>query len=197
MESSKEKEYFTPRQVSGIVGLDVSTVRKYVDHFEIETEWTKEDQQGHRRYTQENIEELLQIKALVQENKMTWDQAKAHINGHDTTFIVEMEKTRKDKKQDRQLEISEQILENQKEQMDFNKALIEQLQKVTQQLDIVTSELAATKQEVSSVKTENEELKKYIDGSLERRDQLLLENIRQNQEQKQESKKRKKLFGLF
>ncbi|QWG31462.1 MerR family transcriptional regulator (plasmid) [Bacillus mycoides] len=204
VESSKEREYFTPRQVSGIVGLDVSTIRKYVDHFEIQTEWTKEDQQGHRRYTKGNIEELLQIKKLVQENKMTWDQAKAHINGHENTFVVDMDKTREDKKQDKQLEAMLQLLEgqerqeqmiselseDQKEQRDFNKALLEQLQ-------LITSELAATKQTVNALETKNTELEDYIDNRLKVRDQLLLENIRQNQEQKQESKKRKKLFGLF
>ncbi|MCM3005691.1 MerR family transcriptional regulator [Priestia koreensis] len=156
METSFENKetLFTPKQVSKITGVESTLLLKWVNYFNIETQWTQEDQQGHRRYTKQNIEEILQLKHLIQEKKLNWDQAKTFFEGNEPEFIVDEGKTRIETK-------VEQILENQESQKDFiknqekfNQSLIEQLNAMTRLYQDTLNELAATKQEVISFKEE-------------------------------------------
>jgi DNA-binding transcriptional MerR regulator len=171
-ETTKEEEVlYTPKQVSKITGIEPTLLLKWVNYFDIKTKWTQENQQGHRRYTKENIEEILQLKHLIQEKKLSWEQAKIFFEGSEPQFIVDESKTRLEKKMDHQLEIMTELVEKMKIQEEFNKTLLKQL-------ETVVNELVVTKQELSTTK---QELKFYI----EKNDRELLENLRQSQKEKQ------------
>ncbi len=68
------------------------------------------------------------------------------------------------------------------------------MQEITDELVTTKEHLANTKTKLIEVEQKNNKLETFLEEKLEKRDQLLLENIRSMQNQKQ---KRKGFFGLF
>ncbi|ENI9113709.1 mercury resistance protein, partial [Listeria monocytogenes] len=89
-----------------------------------------------------------------------------------------------------------EVLENQQLQNQFNQALVQKLQEITNELVTTKEHLANTEKKLTEVEGKNSELEVFIEKKLEKRDQLLLENIRDMQAQNQKQK-RKGFFGLF
>ncbi|RAN68781.1 mercury resistance protein, partial [Bacillus sp. SRB_331] len=73
---------------------------------------------------------------------------------------------------------------------------VQKLQEITNELVITKEHLANTERKLTEVEGKNNELEVFIEKKLEKRDQLLLENIRDMQKQNQKQK-RKGFFGLF
>ncbi|MBD2798709.1 mercury resistance protein, partial [Xenorhabdus sp. 18] len=67
---------------------------------------------------------------------------------------------------------------------------------ITNELVTTKEHLANTEKKLTEVEGKNSELEVFIEKKLEKRDQLLLENIRDMQKQNQKQK-RKGFFGLF
>jgi DNA-binding transcriptional MerR regulator len=174
LENSLENKLYKPGEVSGIVNIGTDLLRKYSDFFNIQTEWTQPNQKGHRRYSKQNVEELIAIKKKIQEQNWTWDQVLAWRNGEEEAFFKDhQERSVLEKKIDQLLESQVQMREHQKQQEQFNQALIKRLEEVSQH---------------------KHQLEKYIEEKLQSRDQLLLESLRKTQEDK---KKRKGIFRFF
>lgn len=88
----------------------------------------------------------------------------------------------------------DEVLENQQLQNQFNQALIQKLQEITNELVTTKEHLVNTERKLTKVEEKNSELEIFIEKKLEKRDQLLLENIRNIQNQKQ---KWKDFFRFF
>ncbi len=181
-----KSEMYTPKIVADRLGVTPDLLKVWSNEFNIQTE---RSQGGHRRYSKENIEELKAIKEKIHVQKWSYDQVRAWKNGELDSFVSKEEKSELEKKLD-------EVLENQQLQNQFNQVLVQKLQEITNELVTTKEHLANTERKLTEVESKNSELEVFIEKKLEKRDQLLLENIRdiQNQNQKQ---KRKGFFGLF
>ena len=93
-----EERLYQPKEVSRITGVEAATLNKWANHFGLQTEWTGgEPKKGHRRYTKENVEEVLQLKELIQVQKLDWDGAESVFRGIEQEFIVDQTKTKLEK----------------------------------------------------------------------------------------------------
>ncbi|KXY69586.1 MULTISPECIES: MerR family transcriptional regulator [Bacillus] len=179
-------EMQTPKIVADILAVTPDLLKVWTNEFNIQTE---RSQGGHRRYSKENIEELMAIKEKIQVQKWSYNQVRSWRNGELHSFVPKEEKLELEKKLD-------EILENQKLQNQFNKALVQKLQEITNELVTTKEHLANTEKKLTEVESKNGELEVFIEKKLEKRDQLLLENIRVMQRQNQKPK-RKSFFDFF
>ncbi|MEB9844528.1 MerR family transcriptional regulator [Bacillus cereus] len=177
-----KSEMHTPKIVADFLGATPDLLKVWSNEFNIQTE---RSQGGHRRYSKENIEELKAIKEKIQVQKWSYDQVRAWRNGELDSFVSKEEKSELEKKLN-------EVLENQQLQNQFNQALVQKLQEITNELVTTKEHLANTEKKLTEVEGKNSELEVFIEKKLEKRDQLLLENIRDMQKQK-----RKGFFGLF
>jgi DNA-binding transcriptional MerR regulator len=170
MEQNQEKRY-KPNQVSEILGLNKDLLRKWTEAFNIQTEWTKPEQGGHRRYSKRNVEELKAIKQKIHDQNWSWDQVRSWRNGEIEidVFVDYEEKSNLEKKMD-------QLLENQKIQQEFYKVMAERFNQI--QIELL------------AIKKENQKLKIHVI------EDKFLEDLNENTTRKQEEK-RKKRFWFF
>lgn len=183
---SGEKTLYQPKEVSKITGVESSTLNKWANRFDLQTEWTLGNKKGHRRYTKENIEEVLQLKKLIVEEKMDWDAAEVAFRGIEQEFIVDHTKTRIEKQLEKNYEMTEEVLEATKDIREFNKQLLEQLQMITKEL--------------VDVKDENKRLSDNLKLEVELRNKAIDEynTIRNSIKEKEEKEKKgiwNKIFG--
>ncbi|KON67359.1 hypothetical protein AKG34_21300 [Peribacillus butanolivorans] len=125
--SEEQETLYSPKQVSKITGIESTLLLKWVNYFDIESNWTQDNKAGHRRYTKENVEEILQLKHLIQEKKLNWEQAKVFFEGNEPEFIVDEGKTRIEKKLEEQIELTREVVERLKEQEEFIHTLTKRL----------------------------------------------------------------------
>lgn len=161
-----EERFYQPKEVSKITGIESATLNKWVNHFKIETEWTLGHKKGHRRYSKENIEEILQLKDLIVKQKMDWDAAESAFRGIETKFIVDHTKTKIEKQLEKNFEITEEVLRETQDIKEFNKQLIHQLQ-------MITEELKLTKEELRESKNENKYLLENLETEVKLRNKAL------------------------
>ncbi|HDR8261186.1 TPA: helix-turn-helix domain-containing protein [Bacillus cereus] len=177
-----KSEIYTPKTVAELLGVSPDLLKVWSNEFNIQT---VRSQGGHRRYSKNNVEELNAIKEKIQVQKWSYDQVRAWRNGELDLFVSKEEKSELEKKLD-------EVLENQELQNQFNQALVQKLQEITNELVMTKEYLVNTEEKLIEVESKNSELEVFIEKKLEKRDQLLLENIRDIQKQK-----RKGFFSLF
>ncbi|MFJ8119993.1 MerR family transcriptional regulator [Bacillus mycoides] len=177
-----KSEMYTPKIVADRLGVTPDLLKVWSNEFNIQT---KRSQGGHRRYSKENIEELIAIKEKIQVQKWSYDQVRAWRNGELDSFVSKEEKSELEKKLDA-------VLENQQLQNQFNQALIHKLEEITNELVTTKEHLVNTEKKLMEVESKNNELEGFIEKKLEKRDQLLFESIRNIQRQK-----RKGFFDFF
>ncbi|MGG0257371.1 MerR family transcriptional regulator [Bacillus toyonensis] len=181
-----KSEMHTPKIIADLLGITPDLLKVWSNEFNIQIE---RSQGGHRRYSKVNIEELIAIKEKIQVQKWSYDQVRVWRNGELNSFVPKEEQLELEKKLD-------EVLENQKLQTQFNQALVQKLQEITNELVTTKEHLANTEKKLTEVESKNGELEVFIEKKLEKRDQLLLENIRVMKEQNQKSK-RKSFFDFF
>lgn len=142
---SKNKNY-TPAEAARILDLSSDLIRKYCEYFNIITEWTQPENKGHRRFTKENIESLLEIKKLIQVEKMTWPQTRDYLNGEIEHFFEQETKANLEKKIDSVIEM----------QTNLNEVLIA----LTKNLDAISNENQQLIKENQRILLETEEIKR-------------------------------------
>ncbi|MFS0783503.1 MerR family transcriptional regulator [Bacillus sp. 1P06AnD] len=162
----EEKTLYQPKEVSKITGVESSTLNKWANRFNLDTEWTLGEKKGHRRYTKENIEEVLQLKKLIVDKKMDWDAAEMAFRGIETEFIVDQTKTRIEKQLEKNYEKTAEVLEATNNIRDFNMELVNQLK-------LITQELVETKKELQEVKNENANLSENLKLEVQLRNKAL------------------------
>ena len=161
-----------PKEMAAELKISTDLLRKWTEEFNITVETTNG---GHRRYNEENVKVLQQIREKIQDQNWSWKQVNLWLSGSDEDFMKPEEKSGINDKLDR-------ILEQQEKQMEFNKMLLEKLQKSEE---------------------ENIQLRTYIREQLperkeiEERDKLLVENLQKTMEEREEKKQGfwSKLFG--
>jgi len=170
-----EERLFQPKEVSEITKIDKESLRKYTEYFNIQTQWTQPNNKGHRRYTKENIGELVAIREKVKDQNWSWAKTLSWRNGETDVFITSHEeKSNLEKKMDQLLQQQQQMVDELELHREFTKKL--------------ASELDKSNKEVSS-------LKEYIGERLEKRDALLIESLKSTITE--EAPRRKKFLGIF
>lgn len=155
----EKEKFWTPKDAANQIGVEAELIKTWSNEFNIQTKRTNG---GHRRYSKENIEELLMIKKKLHEEKLSYDEIRAWRNGEVVEFKNKEEKSELEKKMDK-------LLEHSQRQEDFNRALVEQLAAVTKRME--------------QMEIENRSLK----DSLEERDVKLVESMRMALETKQQA----------
>lgn len=157
-----EEKLYTPKEAGQKTNLGTETLRSYVDFFELQTKWTKPNNKGHRRFTKQNIETLITIRKMIQEQNYSREQVRDMLLGNEDEFVDKQAKSRLEDKMD-------QMIDNQDKQNDFYLALVQRLDRLEQQN--------------TTILQENAEMRQFIKERDEARDQILLEAIRNTQEQ--------------
>ncbi|MGM0843313.1 MAG: MerR family transcriptional regulator [Bacillota bacterium] len=159
-ENNNQRTY-KPQETAEKVGITTETLRKWAREFNIQTEKTEN---GHRRYTKENIEKLMGIKQKIHVQNWSWDQVKAWINGEEEQFVPHEEKSILESKMDKLTEMYEA-------QLQFNQRLVEEL---------------------GAMKKDNHELKELVKNlpkelpprETDERDLKLIESFRETMDEK-------------
>ncbi|QEL82600.1 MerR family transcriptional regulator (plasmid) [Bacillus sp. JAS24-2] len=159
---------YTPKIVADSLEVTPDLLKVWSNEFNIQTERIQGE---HRRYSKENIEELKLIKEKIHIQKWSYDQVRAWRNGELDLFVSKEEKSELEKKLD-------EVLENQQLQNQFNQALVQKLQEITNELVTTKEHLVNSERKLIEVEKKNGELEVFIEKRLEKRDQLLLESIR-------------------
>lgn len=120
MEQSQE---FSLKEASEITGLSNDLLRLYEKEFNLQVERSKG---GHRRYSKQNIELLLSIKQKIQDQKWSYKQVAAWLNGDIEPLIENQEVV---------TSLEKKMVEMQKEMAEM-RAEIGALTKVNQELVI-------------------------------------------------------------
>ncbi|HDR7220621.1 TPA: MerR family transcriptional regulator [Bacillus cereus] len=79
MEENKE---YSMKEVSKVTGLSSDLLRTYEKEFNLQINRT---QGGHRRYTEEDINQLVTIKKKIQDLNWSYKQVRSWLNGEDTS----------------------------------------------------------------------------------------------------------------
>ena len=70
-----------------ILNISSDLLRKYTSFFNIQTEWTKPNRKGHRRYSKENIEQLIALREKIDDQNWSWEQALSWQNGDEEIYF--------------------------------------------------------------------------------------------------------------
>lgn len=157
----EEKRYYKPSEVSKTVGITADLLRKWVREFNLQIDTTPN---GHRRYTKEDIEQLIAISKKINEQKWSWDQVRSWLNGEEEVFVEREEKSRLEQKLDKQSDEIQELKDMVMQQQQFNQVLVERLERMNRYME---DELPQRRE-------------------IESRDIKLLETIREKQEQHRE-----------
>lgn len=166
-ESEKEQVKLTVKEAAVAIGETSTTVRNWMRELKPYIP-LKKAENGYNLFDEEALEAIRQIKKLHREQGFSINQVKTYFDSGGELFkpVNTEEKMQKD---------IEELKEQMKKQLDFNKVLVEQLEK--QQT--------------------------YIDEKLNERDRKLMEHIREQQEMKKqlaiavEEKEKPKRKGFF
>lgn len=160
-------------EVAKITGLSNDLIRLYEKEFDLEIPRTKEVG-GHRRYSKEHVDEILKIKKMIQEQKLSYKDIKNIRAGL--------------------LPTSETAATLATPSVNEMREYIEQNEQRTQRLEQQMADLLILNKEIISKMDKQQQ---YIEGALQNRDQALMLEIRTRLEEKQQEKKSllKRIFG--
>lgn len=151
MEDLKDDVKMPPKQLAEILGVSTSTLLKMTKDFNIETLWTQQDKKGQRRYTKDNVQDLLLIRQYIEVDGLGWEDAKKRFEGRSPEFLVDETKTKRSKELD---ELKQLLLEERQERREAEQRQEEFLKVVMQRMDQVVEE--AVKKATQPLIEENE-----------------------------------------
>jgi DNA-binding transcriptional MerR regulator len=129
LEDLKDDVKMPPKQLAEILGVSTSTLSKMTKDFNIETLWTQQDKKGQRRYTKDNVQDLLLIRQYIEVDGLGWEDAKKRFEGRSPEFLVDETKTKSSKEYD---ELKQLFLEGRQEQEAFFKAVLQRMDQVVE-----------------------------------------------------------------
>ncbi|MGG4330398.1 MerR family transcriptional regulator [Priestia megaterium] len=166
MTGNRIRDYRKPGEVAKILGIDTDLLRKYTDHFNIQTERSNEDGTGFRKYKDEHIAELKEIVRLIKQEGFSWDQVLAWRNGEEEIHHTHEERGQVEKKIDM---FFEKQMEHNEKQEEFNLAsaqnfdmLMKYVRGLEQKVTGLEQHLLETKTEVKELKEENGSLQEQL-----------------------------------
>jgi len=225
MDQKQNVFHMKPGKAAEQLGISTDMVRKYAEHFNIQTGWTKPDNKGQRMYTQANVDEIREIIELIKKEELTWDEALSWRNGDEEIHI---KKETRSRLEDRIEDFIENYNDSSSKQEQFNLYLAQQMESFMREFKHTQEQLSVTIEKLEASEKKNAMLEEKIDKlealaapadaneaekqkeKDEARDRLLMESFKtlsqQNKEiyeqsqlilKQQTERKRKKLFGLF
>jgi len=184
-DTSNIQKVYTAKEVAVLLGIQNSTVRKYCNLLEESGYHIHKNEHGHRGFFDKDVLVLRQIIDLIKHPDMTLKNAinvvismvdMSDMSDRDTTKIAETPYITK-----------AEFDEIQHKQMQFHRSMYERQEAVIKELI----------KEVKETKIELNKQQEYIENKLERRDQLLLENIRIMQAEKEIAATQQKKWWNF
>ncbi|MGM2799385.1 MerR family transcriptional regulator [Bacillus cereus group sp. Bce004] len=173
MNLEENKEY-TLKQVSEITGLSNDLLRIYEKEFNLQIKRTNG---GHRRYTEEDINQLVTIKKMIQEQNLSYKQVRSWLNGEDVMPALQDHK----------------VASNLEKKVEEQSELIRDL---TEKLDKSIQLQVATMQMVSELQAEKKQLQTIVENRNQDLINTLIEEKRKDREERQEKKPfLQRLFG--
>ena len=147
----KDDTKLSPKDVAAMLEISTSTLIKWTEYFGIEPLWTQPDKKGQRRFTKENIQDLLLIKQFVQDEGMKWEDALKRFEGRLPEFLVDEKRTKQSRELD---ELKQLLLEERLERREAEQRQEEFLKAVMQRMDQAVEE--AVKKATQPLIEENE-----------------------------------------
>ncbi|MCC2425450.1 MerR family transcriptional regulator [Bacillus wiedmannii] len=137
MEENKE---YSLKEVTKVTGLSSDLLRIYEKEFNLQINRT---QGGHRRYTEEDINQLVTIKKKIQDLNWSYKQVRNWLNGEDTSLALQ----------------DHEVVSNLEKQMNEQKEMIQDL---SEKLDQSLTFQATMMQKMVELQTENNEMRKTM-----------------------------------
>lgn len=137
MEENKE---YSLKEVTKVTGLSSDLLRIYEKEFNLQINRT---QGGHRRYTEEDINQLVTIKKKIQDLNWSYKQVRNWLNGEDTSLALQ----------------DHEVVSNLEKQMNEQKEMIQDL---SEKLDRSMMVQATMMQKMLELQTENNEMRKTM-----------------------------------
>lgn len=168
--TEENKTTYTGKEVTKLTNLSVDLLRVYEKEFNLDIQRTTG---GHRRYTEENIELLIDIKKKIQDQNWSYKMVQQWLSGEEMTTESPEVRSNLEKKMENLEGMVQDLLSKSERDEQFQQALLLRLQ-----------------EQAAAIENQNN----YIKNSLEERDQKLLENIRRTQEEKKSRNWFQRLF---
>lgn len=163
----KNKEY-TMKEVVEITELTNDLLRVYEKEFNLEIARTKG---GHRRYNEEDINQLITIRKKIQDQNWSYKQVRSWLNGEDITLALEDHK----------------VTSNLEKQLEKQTEMIQDLGEKLEQSIMLQVEMA---KQMHELKVENHKLEQIV----ERRNQDLIQTLIDEKRRDREERETKKPF---
>ncbi|MEO2228325.1 MerR family transcriptional regulator [Priestia megaterium] len=152
---------YTLKDTVKLTGLSIDLIRLYEKEFNLQIQRTEG---GHRRYTKNNIDLLIEIKKRIQEQNWSYKMINQWLQGEIVPEAVEVQSNLEKKVESLQEKVQE-LLDRSEKDEHFQLALIQRLDEQGNLIKKLTEKL--------------DHQDKYIENNLEKRDEKLTNAIRE------------------
>ncbi|UMZ35926.1 MerR family transcriptional regulator [Priestia megaterium] len=156
-----EEVVYTLKDTVKLTGLSIDLVRLYEKEFNIQIQRTEG---GHRRYTKQNIDLLIEIKKRIQEQNWSYKMINQWLQGEIIPESIEVQSKLEKKVESLEDKVQELLNRSEKDEQ-FQFALIQRLDEQSKLIGQLTEKLSSQD--------------KYIENNLEKRDEKLTNAIRE------------------
>jgi DNA-binding transcriptional MerR regulator len=156
-----EEVVYTLKDTVKLTGLSIDLVRLYEKEFNLQIQRTEG---GHRRYTKQNIDLLIEIKKRIQEQNWSYKMINQWLQGEIIPESIEVQSKLEKKVESLEDKVQELLNRSEKDEQ-FQFALIQRLDEQSKLIGQLTEKLSSQD--------------KYIENNLEKRDEKLTNAIRE------------------
>ncbi|MEH6842317.1 MerR family transcriptional regulator [Priestia megaterium] len=156
-----EEVVYTLKDTVKLTGLSIDLVRLYEKEFNLQIQRTEG---GHRRYTKQNIDLLIEIKKRIQEQNWSYKMINQWLQGEIIPESIEVQSKLEKKVESLEDKVQELLNRSEKDEQ-FQFALIQRLDEQSKLIRQLTEKLSSQD--------------KYIENNLEKRDEKLTNAIRE------------------
>lgn len=156
-----EEIVYTLKDTVKLTGLSIDLVRLYEKEFNLQIQRTEG---GHRRYTKQNIDLLIEIKKRIQEQNWSYKMINQWLQGEIIPESIEVQSKLEKKVESLEDKVQELLARSEKSEQ-FQFALIQRLDEQSKLIRQLTEKLSSQD--------------KYIENNLEKRDENLTNAIRE------------------
>jgi len=156
-----EEVVYTLKDTVKLTGLSIDLVRLYEKEFNLQIQRTEG---GHRRYTKQNIDLLIEIRKRIQEQNWSYKMINQWLQGEIIPESIEVQSNLEKKMESLEDKVQELLSRSEKDEQ-FQLALIQRLDEQSQLIKQLTEKLSSQD--------------KYIENNLEKRDEKLTNAIRE------------------
>lgn len=164
----EENREYTMKEVVEITELTNDLLRVYEKEFNLQIARTKG---GHRRYNEEDINQLITIKKKIQDQNWSYKQIRAWLNGEDVTLALK----------------DHQVTTNLEKQLEMQTEMIQDLSDRLEQSMLLQVEMVKQMKELKQDKQQLEQI-------VERRNQDLIQALITEKRNDREEREAKKTF---